>query len=699
MKVNWNTIKLFFKRILTGIMVIAVVAVIYYMFPQRGKFPFEYQKGTFWSHETLIAPFDFPVNKTNQQIEQERDSLVLAINPYFVLNEEVGVGRMQEFRAEWPLIWKNLKDSSRLTEDWAQTYLTLALDVLDSLYRTGILDPNGEELVPDWSERVIQVIVGQVSSERNPGEIVDPLGAYSFLKDELTDSIRLAPATPEFLLSVFQAIGFNRFLETNLVYDEEKNREVRQEVIENISETRGLIKRGQRIIAEGDMVNDDRLMVLDSYREAYNKELGDASSRWMIRIGQILLILLALAALLFYLFHYRREILNNNVKTGFIFLMLLLSVAGGGLILRSGVISIYLVPFIIMPVIIRNFYDSRTAHFFHLISMILIGFLVPNGFEFIVMQILVGFAAIISFQHLHRRGQLVMTALIVFLSYTMVYLSMAFMSEGRLQSIEWIDLAWLGGNSLLLLLSYPMIFIFEKLFGFVSDVTLIELSDSNHPVLRRMAEEAPGTFQHSLQVANLAESVIREIGGNPLLVRTGAMYHDIGKTENPIYFTENQGGGRSPHDQMTNLESAGIIVSHVKRGAEIARKHRLPKAVIDFILTHHGTSRTQYFLKKQQEENPGGEVDDSDFAYPGPRPHSRETAVLMMADSIEAASRSLPEYTSETISTLVEKIIDHQLEEGQFNEAELTFRDIHVAKQVFKKKLTNIYHARIAYPE
>jgi len=613
---------------------------------------------------------------------------------------------MNEFRNQWPTIWERIQASvipeevlADMMPSWNIVYMSRALAGLDSLYSAGIIPTEQWDQYPSIADRGVRILLNQVVETRQPGNTYDPRSAYDYLQGLMTDSLSLRPLDSRLLSWVFKEVGFNRYLEPNLQADVSKNQEIERETIASIGPTRGIVQQGQRIIGEGDVVNDERFLLLESYRNAYEKELGDSWSRWLIRIGQFLMVLVCISALLLYLFHYRHEILTNNVKTTFIFLLLVLNIFGGAMISGSETISMYLVPFVIFPVILRSFYDARTALFFHLVAMMIIGFLVPNSFEFITMQILAGFAAIISFQHLHRRGQLVMTSIIVFITYLIIYSALALMHTGSFTEIEPTDLAWLAGNSLLVLVSYPLIYVFEKVFGFVSDVTLIELSDTNHPLLRKMAEEAPGTFQHSLQVANLAESVIREIGGNPLLVRTGAMYHDIGKTENPVYFTENQAGKGNPHDQMKREDSAAVIISHVTRGMELARKHRLPQPVIDFIPTHHGTSKAQYFLKMQKIENPESEVDESRFAYPGPRPQTKETAVLMMADSIEAASRSLPEYSKEKIEHLVDQIIDHQFNEGQFNDSEITFRDITVARAIFKKKLTNIYHARIVYPK
>ncbi len=707
MKKFFQKVRTFFSRILLGILLFASVAITFYLFPHLGKFPYEYQQGSPWMHENLIPAFDFPINKSSEEVSLERDSILKELKPYFVSDAGIGEQKITEFKQVFPTIWHQFVTSNALDTIFPQAdidaiedrYMIFAELQLDSLYSIGILPQfvEGQDDI-DVSDGII-ILLNKIAQDRSAGQVKNPLESYQKLQVSMVDTINLPGLGIDQRGQLFSDIGFNRFIVSNLSYDIETTESIRKSLLQEISLTRGLVLEGQRVISRGDMVTADQYLVLESFRTEYERQMGNITTFPLIRVGQLLLILIIFASLILFLRQFQIEILQSNQKMTFILILVLLSVLGGSLIGKWGSFSVYLVPFIIVPVLLRAFFNSRTAIFIYVITMLLVGFLVPNSFEFYVMQFTAGFAAIISFAHLHRRSQLVVTILLVFAVYFMVYLGYSIMHEGNLKSIEWINLAWLAGNSLLILLSYPLVYIFEKLFGFVSDVTLIELSDSNHPLLRKMAEEAPGTFQHSIQVANLAESVVRQIGGNPLLVRAGAMYHDIGKMENSIFFTENQVSGVNPHDQMERKKSAEVIISHVSRGAEIARKHKLPKPIIDFILTHHGTTRTQYFYKMYQKENPDLEVDPKCFTYPGPRPYSKETAVLMMADGIEAASRSLPEYNEKTIRTLVEFIVDSQFTEKQFHEAEITMREISKAKEIFISKLVNIYHPRIQYPK
>ncbi|MFP4019745.1 MAG: HD family phosphohydrolase, partial [Bacteroidales bacterium] len=360
---------------------------------------------------------------------------------------------------------------------------------------------------------------------------------------------------------------------------------------------------------------------------------------------------------------------------------------------------VYLIPFAILAIIIRSFYDARLALFIHIITVLLVGFYAPSSFNFIFLNFIAGIVAIFSLTSLSRRGKLFLSATLVILSYAFVYFGIAITQEGNLQNINWMNFAYFGINGAIVLSSYPLIYVFEKIFGFVSDVTLMELSDTNQPLLRRLSERAPGTFQHSLQVANLAETAVFQIGGNTLLVRTGALYHDIGKMDNPIYFIENQSPDFNPHEQIDSEESAKIIIGHVKKGVEIASKYKLPAQIVDFIRTHHGTTKVQYFYKKYIQNTEDEEIDDAQFTYPGPKPFSKEMAVLMMADSVEAASRSYTKLNEKIINNLVDTIIDGQLNAGQFENVDVTFRDITIIKGIFKKKLQNFYHARIKYPK
>ena len=707
MKILFKKIRIFFTRILTGILFVAALLSIYSLFPRQGTFPYEYQKGSPWLHETLIAEFDFPVQKSTQELQSEKDSLLSELKPYFNIQEGLGQIQTNEFKHSFSDIWSRFAQEHNFDSVYTESerielearYLLNATTALDSLYRTGILpDLTSLDQQVDIDKGMV-VVRSKIVQQRFPNQVVGSLESYQRLKISLSDSSKMGEIELISGEELFYALGLNRYIVSNLVYDQETTEAVQKSLLEDVSNFRNLVQEGQRVIGRGEMVTLEKFILLESFRTAYEIQTGDPTARFLLRAGQVVLILLCLIALFFFLRQFRSEVVQSNIKMTFILLMMVLVVLAGSFAGKSSSVSLYLVPFIILPVIMRAFFDSRLALFLHLIAMLLVGFLVPNGFEFIFIQVLAGFAAIVSFSHLHRRGQLVVTSLIVFLVYALIYVAMSVTHEGSLAKVEWINLAWLAANAALILFSYPLIYIFEKLFGFISDVTLIELSDSNHPLLRKLAEDAPGTFQHSMQVANLAESVIRVIGGNPLLVRAGAMYHDIGKTDNSMLFTENQVSGVNPHDKLERKESSGLIINHVIHGAEIAKKNNLPKSVSDFILTHHGTSRTQYFLKMYKKENPDSEIDEDIFAYPGPRPFSKETAVLMMADSIEAASRSLSDYSEESLKNLINSIIGAQLDDGQFEESDITFRNIFKAKEIFLSKLTNIYHARIKYPK
>ena len=415
-------------------------------------------------------------------------------------------------------------------------------------------------------------------------------------------------------------------------------------------------------------------------------------------LGQILIVTLCLSVLIIFLAFFRKDIFLNNTKITFILLLIVLQVLMIRLALNSQSFSIYILPFCILPIIIRAFYDTRIALFVHLITVLVISFMAPNRFEFAFLQLVTGIIAILSIVNIHNRSQIFISSILIFLTYSIAFFGITIIQDGGSDVINIYDFAWFGISALLTLFSYPLIFIFEKIFGFVSDVSLLELSDTNGKLLRELALLAPGTFQHSLQVANIAEDAIYSIGGNALLVRAGALYHDIGKMEMPLYFIENQASGINPHEDLNYDESAAIIIGHVIKGVEIAKKHNLPEQIIDFIRSHHGTTITAYFYRSFQNAFPEEHIDIEKFRYPGPIPFSKESAVLMMADSVEAASRSLKKYDAESIDNLVELIITSQIEQNQFINSDITFRDINVLKKIFKKKLMNMYHLRVEYP-
>jgi len=702
------------KVILRIIIILCSVTFLVYLFPREGKFKYEYQRGRPWMHEDLIAPHDFPIHKLENEITSERDSILREFKPYFRYDSVLVINQLNRFYEIFNEVWKtHLEEEYGITEElnearWRdrqlleteERYKSFASKLLEFVYSKGIVG------VQDVLERVdnqqlsIVLMKGKIAEEYDYSEVFTQKSAYEYMVNAV-NSMKLEDMREgeERTLEFFRKLNLNEFIEPNLTYDEETSNTVKESLIGEISLTQGMVQMGERIISRGEVVSHQKFRILESLRQEYETRMGYSSNYLLIIAGQIILLFISILVLFLFLYHFRNEIYQDNLKSVFILFLLVLFVFIASMILKTRAVSIFLVPFAIVPIIIRTFYDARLALFIHMITLMIIGFLVPNAFEFVFLNIIAGIVALFSLTNIYRRGKLFLTAVLIFVSYGFVYFGMAIIQEGNFSSIEWIDYAWFAGNSGLILLSYPLIFVFEKTFGFLSDATLMELSDTNQPLLRKLAEKAPGSFQHSLQVSNLAEEAIRVIGGNPLLVRTGALYHDIGKMENPIYFIENQRDGYNPHDALEFDASAEIIIGHVQKGVEMAKKHKLPSQIIDFIQTHHGTTKVQYFYRSYIKKFPEGEVDPKRFSYPGPKPFSNETAVLMMADSVEASSRSLKSYSQETIDELVDAIIDYQVKESQFYDSPITFKNIDAIKQVFKKRLANIYHTRIEYPK
>jgi putative nucleotidyltransferase with HDIG domain len=485
----------------------------------------------------------------------------------------------------------------------------------------------------------------------------------------------------------------------NVFYDKDKTESEKQSRLDAVSLTKGMVQRGELIVSKGELITPGKYQVLESLRRNYETMQTSEFTYYSILAGQVIIISIAIIVLFVILWFLRKDISSSNKKLVLILSIIILMVVGTSLMVRYQVDYLYLLPFCLVPVIIRAFFDTRLAIYVHLITIVLAGFLVPDSFQFIFMQLIAGLVGIFSLYNLEKRGQIVLASIWILLAYSLIYTGKTLIEEGNIASVEPINYAIFAGSSFLVLFSYPLIYILEKLFNMITDITLIELSNTNNKLLRDLAQKAPGTFQHSIQVSNLAEEAIYEIGGNSLLVRVGALYHDIGKMNNPIYFVENQATGVNPHDELTYEESAKIIIAHVLEGIEMAKKNGLPEDIIDFIRTHHGTRKVEYFYIKHKKDNPDEEVDESTFSYHGPIPFSRETAVLMMADSVEAASRSLQKPDEEMINKLVEDIITRQVETDQFINSDITLRDITTIKKILKRKLKNIYHVRIAYPE
>lgn len=648
-------------------------------------------------HEDLFAPFDFPIYKAENEILAEKNRILRDFKPFFRFDSVAYITASESFRADYYQKFNELHLESKTRQQPAvPVYFNRIEAALKIIFKRGIIDPSELQQSKALTQGAISILINNLAYETPVSEIYTPTTAKDYIQSTVIRAIELDGSKEANMLREF---SFIKYLTANLNYDASSSEKVKSTMLSNLSLTKGLVQTGERIISTGEVVGNDSFKVLESLKLEYENRLGFAQNIWMLLLGQVLLVSILFLVLYLFLENFRKEVLTYDLKVVFILLLISSITIASSFVLKSESVSIYIIPFAIVPIFIRAFYDSRLALFIHLVTIFLVGFFVPNSFEFVFINFIAGIVAILSLTNLYRRGKLFLTVTLVLLSYLVVYLGIVLIQEGTPTAINPITLMWFSINALLLLASYQLIYVFEKIFGFLSDTTLMELSDTNQELLRKLAEVAPGTFQHSLQVANLAEAAIYRIGGNPLLVRTGALYHDIGKMNNPFYFIENQSPEFNPHQNIEFEESAEIIIKHVNDGVALAKKHRLPEQLIDFICMHHGTSKVQYFWKLFKDKFPEMTDDVHRFVYPGPKPNSKETAVLMMADSVEAASRALKKITHEAIESIVENVITYQQMEDQFNESNITFKDIPIIKQVFKKKLLNIYHARIEYPE
>jgi putative nucleotidyltransferase with HDIG domain len=666
---------------------VASIAFIVYIFPKQTKFKYEFQnlKGKPWNHENLMAPFDFPIRKTVSELGKEKTEVLNTSKPYFVFNNDIVLLKTKAFKEEFEKKWPTNKSKKS-----KEKTLQAGKQILDSIYNRGIIQPSEiiENKPNDYS---IYVLQNNVAEERDLKDFYTVASAYDFLKSSLKKNPRQVDS--DFLLPLLE-----NSITHSVVFDKSFTDKVLKQALENISPSRDKIVSNQSIISKGEIVDAKKYQILESLKTEYEEQSGGSANYASILIGQIIIITLCIFVLMMFLYVFRKEIYANNTKVLFILSLVALEALMVRISVNSQAFNIYILPFCILPIIIRSFYDTRVALFVHIGATLICSFMVSNSFEFVFIQLLGGIVTIFSIVNMHKRSQIFLTASFVFITYSAAFIGINILQEGGLDSITTDDFKSFAISALLTLFSYPLIFVFEKIFGFISDVSILELSNTNGKLLRQLASIAPGTFQHSLQVANLSEEAIFMIGGNALLVRTGALFHDIGKMENPLFFVENQAGGINPHNDLSYEDSAAIIIEHVIRGIELAKKNNLPEQIIDFIRSHHGTTYTGYFYRSFKNEFPEEKIDDEKFRYPGPIPFSKETAVLMMADSVEAASRSLKKYDAETIDNLVESIINKQIAENQFINSDITFKNINTIKKIFKKKLMNIYHVRVEYP-
>jgi len=693
-----NEMKIGVKYIVTLILFLISYLVVVTIIPREGRFKYEFQKGRPWMHEDLYAPFDFPVYKTEQELFAERSKLLKEFKSFYRFDSTVQHQQIEKFGADFDLTFDKFVSNKNLSKVNYQLIKSkikkTVTDNLNQIYIRGVINQNENSISNSMLKQGLAVVINNVAYDKWFDEVYTVQRASRLLSGYAFDVTKsVSPELAEF----WNTFNLKEYVQPNLFYDEVATQKFRNELISNISVTKGLVQAGEKIVVKGEVVNSEVYQILESLKREYEKRLG-SKNLYAILLGNLLLIASLYIVLFLFLLNFRSEVLKDNRKLLFILLLITSVAVVSAVVIKTNAFSIFVIPLAIVPIFVKTFFDSRLALFVHLITIFLVAFLVPNSFEFVFTNFIAGIVAIIGLSKMYNRGQLFKTVGLVYLSYLILTLSLYLVADGSLKEVNWFITLWYGINALLLLASYQLVYVIEKFFGFLSDITLIEISDTNLDLLRKLAEVAPGTFQHSLQVANLAESAVQRVGGNPLLVRAGALYHDIGKMANPLFFIENQQGGFNPHENVDNVKSAEIIINHVPEGVKIATKAGLPSPIIDFIKMHHGTSKVKYFYNRElQVEN--AVIDEEKFSYPGPEPQTKETAIVMMADAVEAASRSLKEYTIQSIDQLVERIIDDQLNSGQYSFADITLRDITLIKTIFKKKLQNIYHVRLEYPE
>lgn len=672
-KLKWRN---FLSRTL---LVLITVLLIVWALPRNESKQFRYDIGKPWMYGSFIAKFDFPIYKTDETIKEQEDSLLETYQPYY--NYDPAVEKKQ--------VSKFLADYQNGIPGLPHNYVRLIADRLHRLYQAGIMDtPEYNEAYRDSTSQV-RLVSGNSAQSISLGCVYSTLSAY----EQLFIDEQIAMQRP-----ILQRCNLNNYIEPNLIYDKGKSETERNDLLSSIPPASGMVMSGQKVIDRGDIVDEYTYRVLSSFEREIKRRSATQTQITNTIIGQVIFVTLMVFLFTMYLGLFRRDYFNKPRSIAMLYTLMTLFPVVVSLMMRHNFLSVYMLPFAMVPIFVRVFMDSRTAFVCHVTMILICTTAVRYQYEFIIIQLVAGLIAIYSLRELTRRAQVFKTAILVGIGSTFVYLALQLMQDNDFSSMDHDMYYHFVVNAVLLLIAYPMMYIIEKMFGFVSSVTLFELSNTNRGLLRDLSEIAPGTFQHSITVGNLAAEIANKIGANALLVRTGALYHDIGKMKNPVFFTENQ-AGVNPHDTLTYQESARIIISHVTEGVKLAERENLPTIIRDFIVTHHGTGITKFFYIKYKNEHSEEEVDPAPFTYPGPNPFTREQAILMIADGVEAASRSLPEYTEESISTLVNRMIDQDVTDGYFKECPITFRDLAIAKLVLIERLKAIYHTRISYPE
>jgi cyclic-di-AMP phosphodiesterase PgpH len=689
MKSILNFIKIRHQDIFRGFVILLAIFLITTQYPKHGVFKYDFSIDRPWAYEDINAPVSFPIKKSIEEIEQEKKDITDGLIPFFQVVASVPQTVQDHFenhiRAE-----VLVGDTSGLSAADSSKMLNKGFDIIDRIYDKGIIDPQGLAKI-EMADRINVTFKNEVKE-------VPVSGLYQ-MKDALTavDAI-LENTSLRAGLRQEIGIGIKKSLIPNILFDSMTTNTFLKDAISKISHFRGAVQKDENIVRYGEIVTPEKFQKLESLKEYTEGQMGERN-RLLIELGYFLLTALYLSIFGAFMFKFSPEVFKSMRKLLFVLFMIVGFVFIVGWAVDAQIQSYYVIPFCIVPIILRNFFGIRLSLYTHLIIVLMASFIVPMGIEYTVLNLMAGMVAIFTNTKVHYWSQFFISIGFIFLTYSIGFFGISLIQEGQIGTLEWIDFGWLAINAFLTLMAYPLIPVFEKLFGTVSEITLIELGDLNKPLLKDLQIKAPGTFQHSLQVSNLAEAAAIELGANSLLVKVGCLYHDIGKMANPVYFIENQNTRYNPHDDLPFAESARIIIEHVTKGVEMAKKHKLPDVLIDFIRTHHGTSRVEYFYRSYIKSFPDAEVDDSIFRYPGPLPFSMETAIVMICDTVEAASRSIKEPTAEAIDKLVEALVKSKIDQNQFINATISFRDITRLKELLKKKLHSIYHIRIEYPK
>lgn len=674
-----NTEENYWRNLATKTVLVCItVAIIVWFLPRNEGRMYRYDVGKPWMYGSVIAKFDFPIYKTDEAIKHEQDSLLKHFQPYYSLNPLIEKKQVERF----------LHDYEQGINGLPKEYVGIVARQMQEIYQMGIINTNEYNNIFKDSTSMIRFVSGKNAKSLKVSSFYSTIAAY----EHIFANEKLAAQR-----AILSRCNLNNYIEANIVYDKEKSDAEKNDLLSSIPLASGMVMSGQKIIDRGEIVNDYTCRVLNSFDKEMKRRSSTQDEIMTTFIGQILFVLILVMMFTSYLTLFRKDYFEKPRSLTMLYTMITIFPILVSMMMKHNFFSVYIIPFAMAAIFVRVFMDSRTAFITHVTMILICAAAVKYQYEFIIVQLASGLVAIYSLRELSKRSQIFITAILVTISSCIVYLALQLMQDNQVFNIDPSMYTYFIINGIFLLLSYPMMYLIEKMFGFISNVTLFELSNTNKGLLRNLSEIAPGTFQHSITVGNLAAEIANRIHANSLLVRTGALYHDIGKMTNPVFFTENQ-AGVNPHDQLSDLESAQIIISHVTEGLKLAEKFNLPGIIKDFISTHHGTGLTKYFYINYCNEHPDEQVDKEMFQYPGPNPFTREQAILMMADTVEAASRSLNEYTEESISTLTNKLIDSQVAGGFFRECPITFRDIALAKSVLIERLKSIYHTRISYP-